>query len=528
MKGRVVLGGLASIAFLMWCSWTQVWADTCSYPKVEGQKGQDAGPWKALLESYPEISWGELKQGRCGSHLVVDINALELEAVLVVVPKFLDDGACLDPSEVERALDSEQGTWKQSWFVFPSDPVLLLSLGEKATLYSQEVPGCVRAWSAAQLELVDEQQARVGEMTLSKDLYRVLDSPDPIKLLIATRDKQHTSTTQFALEAAQGWMICSDCSRAFERTKTATWYIETEYAKLELATATFEESGTETESCGCERVPDRIREKDNSPMSFVPGGSFEMGLAGDQEEAQALVLCEAHGGKHCHKRKLTNEGPAVRVEIGDFYLDEEEITMGDYDQCVSDGGCKEIELDQCSVFTGAAWVAGHEIELDPELPARCVTRDEAQSYCRWAGARLPTEAEWERAARLARAEGLFGESEWADVVYASENELRTEPTSRTADEARFSNLLGNVYEWVDGPACAYEEWRDALSECEDRRGVLRGGAFLSDAVALRVTARRFTDPEIRSSANGFRCAADAEAEGLVQPDISMLASSPEE
>ncbi len=149
---------------------------------------------------------------------------------------------------------------------------------------------------------------------------------------------------------------------------------------------------------------------------------------------------------------------------------------------------------------------------DENLPIVSVTWHDAVGYCAWAGARLPTEAEWEYAARAGTTTARYGELD--DIAwYLKNSEGGAKPVGQKLPNAfGLFDMLGNVWEWT---ADWYGERYYDSGEIEDPAGppegtlrVMRGGSWSGNPRYVRVSFRNWLEPDDKSFGLGFRCAAD--------------------
>jgi ergothioneine biosynthesis protein EgtB len=213
-----------------------------------------------------------------------------------------------------------------------------------------------------------------------------------------------------------------------------------------------------------------------------------------------------------------NEGPAHDVLLGPFALASRAVTAGEYIAFIEDRGYERPELWLWEGFhaaRAAGWVAPLYWEageggwtrftlhgrqpVDPGAPVAHVSYYEADAFARWAGARLPTEAEWETAAGSGPVDGQFVEDGW----------LVPRPTGSAA------SLFGGAWTWTASPYVAYPGYRPPAGALGEYNGkfmvnqwVLRGGSCLSPRSHLRASYRNFWHPPDRFQMTGIRLARD--------------------
>jgi formylglycine-generating enzyme len=254
-----------------------------------------------------------------------------------------------------------------------------------------------------------------------------------------------------------------------------------------------------------------------SPMVRIAAGPIRMG-SDEPEVLSALADCVKEPyGHRCSPTLFSNEMPRHLVHLSSFWIDRYEVRVADYEHCVSAGRCGERPKSEATL----------RFDRD-DFPVSRVTWHDASAYCAFRGARLPTEAEFERAARGTRGRrypwgdlfntratngGRFG---W-DVTDAADGFSELAPVGSYGAGASSDgvfDLAGNVAEWtLDRYTPAYEP-----GEARDPRGpgiggqnlrVVRGGSYSSARFRLRGASRGFAEPTERRSTLGFRCARSA-------------------
>jgi len=148
------------------------------------------------------------------------------------------------------------------------------------------------------------------------------------------------------------------------------------------------------------------------------------------------------------------------------------------------------------------------------MPIVDVSWDDAHAYCGWMGGRLPTEAEWEYAARAGSTEARYGPID--EIAWYSDNSggQTHDVRQKRANDLGLYDMLGNVWQWVND---WYDEKYYQSSSSQDPPGptsgqlrVLRGGSWLDDPRTVRVSGRNGLNPAVRYLDLGFRFGGEAE------------------
>ncbi len=228
--------------------------------------------------------------------------------------------------------------------------------------------------------------------------------------------------------------------------------------------------------------------EDGMTLVFVPAGEFTMGSDTGESDEQ----------------------PTHSVNLDAFWIDQTEVTNAMYAQCVEDGDCSPPA--SVKSYTHDSYYGNLEFD---DYPVIYVDWNRANAYCSWAGRRLPTEAEWEKAAR-----GEDGRTyPWGEEIscaYANYYDGSkfcvgdTAPVGSYPDGASIYGALdmaGNVWEWVSSLYQGYPysatDGREDLSASGSR--VLRGGSWYGLDNSVRSAFRYRYDPSYVSNNLGFRC-----------------------
>jgi serine/threonine-protein kinase len=283
-----------------------------------------------------------------------------------------------------------------------------------------------------------------------------------------------------------------------------------------------------------------IRAPDAAVMVYVTEGEFEMGTT-DSEFDRAYALCREYYAS-CVRAWMANEQPPHSVALDGFWIDETEVTVGQFRAFVEATGHEttaererrapvlvESERDWADV-EGADWRSSHGTgePADDDHPVVQVSWEDATAYCEWAGARLPTEAEWEYAA--AGTEGRVfpwgDEFEparlnycdkhcWAEHAHdgGDDGYGLTAPVGSYPEGISWCGALdmaGNAWEWVADRYAPYNgtPTENPQGPSSGSMRVVRGGSWVALPDDARCADRIKDPPDARYPDIGFRCAID--------------------
>ncbi len=223
-------------------------------------------------------------------------------------------------------------------------------------------------------------------------------------------------------------------------------------------------------------------------MVYVPAGEFVMGSASDDAEAE------------------NDEKPQHRVMLDAYWIDKTEVTNDQYRKCVESTSCAipiGINIDYSDASKG-------------KHPVVYMSWDDAMAYCEWAGRRLPSEAEWEMAARGTDRRKYPWGNTTPDTMLANfgnnvggTSAVGSYPAGASPYGAL--DMAGNVWEWLnDWHGSGYYSNSPVANppgEEESAVGrVLRGGSWRDESGRVRSANRGWNYPYRRDDDNGFRCA----------------------
>ncbi len=233
-------------------------------------------------------------------------------------------------------------------------------------------------------------------------------------------------------------------------------------------------------------TPEETPAQFTAEMVQIPGGSFVMG----RNEGRA------------------NERPENPVSVAPFQMDKFEITNGEYYAFVSETGYRPVP---------AHWVNDRPVPETEKMPVRFVNIEDVGAFARWRSRRddvtyrLPTEAEWEFAARNGDKQSLYPWGDKFDPKCAVTDKDGTEPdavgTASCPNEWGVLDLIGNVYEWTGSKAALYPGSSGQMRETREPRHMIRGGAALTKSegeFGITSTFRADVAASTRDKELGFR------------------------
>lgn len=250
-----------------------------------------------------------------------------------------------------------------------------------------------------------------------------------------------------------------------------------------------------------------IRDTQGVKMRLVSAGEFTMG----SNAADALIECRKYA-QDCQRDWFFPEEPPHPINLSAFYMDVYEVTNAYYQACVIAGACTAPH--ETLSYTRSSYSGD---DLYDNYPVIFVDWNQAKTYCEWRGARLPSEAEWEKAAR-----GVDGRTyPWGEEIDCANANYKgcvgdTSKVGRGKGTYGIYDLAGNVWEWVadwyqaDYYTVVGNNVTNPLGPASGDGRVIRGGAWINSSKSDRSTLRNSSDPAMVYSYVGFRCARDVQ------------------
>ncbi len=251
-------------------------------------------------------------------------------------------------------------------------------------------------------------------------------------------------------------------------------------------------------------------QKVSSDMVLIPAGEFFMGTT-EEVALSAYNLCLTEEGESCMKDDYFAEYPQHKVYLKDFFIDKKEVSNEEYKIFVEATGYRQPLFWNDSTLNS------------PLQPVVGVSWNDAKNYCQWLKKRLPTEEEWEKAARGTDNREWSWGNEWETSKLnhgtggrpgydESDGYELSAPIGALMGVSPYGvlNMSGNVFEWAENDFKAYEgNDRFLNGDFGGPYKVYRGGSYVYGKADNRVSARFYGDLDFKDVDLGFRCAKDA-------------------
>jgi ergothioneine biosynthesis protein EgtB len=273
-------------------------------------------------------------------------------------------------------------------------------------------------------------------------------------------------------------------------------------------------------------------------MAEIEGGLFWLGYGDPVQSPKSKVQAPSN-----YDFAFDNEKPAHQVFLQDFAIDRALVSNGDYLEFIRDNGYQDFRWwfsEGWEVVNREQWRAPlywelhdgewmirdfsglHPAASKADEPVSHVSFFEASAFAKWAGKRLPTEAEWEKAATFDRHNGERVAFPWGneppDVSKANlfENSLWAPAPIGAFPDGQNSygchQMIGDLWEWTTSDYVPYPGFKSEFDEYNDKwfvnQKVLRGGSYATPQIHIRSTYRNFFHAHERWMVSGFRCAKD--------------------
>ncbi len=261
---------------------------------------------------------------------------------------------------------------------------------------------------------------------------------------------------------------------------------------------------------GCSTPPKAVTKLspiDGKVMVRIPAGEFRIGTSAEQQTLLASLTGVRVGS-------LKDEAPQAALVLPEFYMDQTPVTNAEYKKFLDANLAQNVPyVDDILVRaydwdkTSRTFPAGQA-----NLPVVLATWNDAMAYCRWAGGRLPTEAEWEKAARGTDGRIWPWGNDWDESkIYPGEPSTRLPQVGQSpagASPYGALDMVGIIWQWTSSLDKPYPYKPDDGREDAGAPGlrVTRGGAWDFGTKVVRTTTRNAFDPAGASLSIGFRCA----------------------